>query len=256
MSASATSEADSENSGSEDAASGSTSTYDSPPWAPSAVNFESYVYGGVANMYGVWTWDNGAGAYPRHAPGLMPTDYGIELENSLWNYSLPDKTSGCPTTRYTDFWAARNADDGHKTRSWNVFGPGGSQASLTGLGAYFDGNMILDSCRRITFTVGIGYPRKIAETKLGSRFYEIQTLVTARRGTRTSSIHELGMQAVGNECPSAPHSDCMDIRQGRAWPGPGKKTGLALNRSRNYTVPGCVFWASYTIPGRSNDCLP
>jgi hypothetical protein len=208
----------------------------SPPaeeWAPSNTQIaavEDYNGNAVVLMTSSWTGDTFTGSRTT----AMPSDWGIEMEVSLFNDDLQGSHPGCPTNEVEEFWGI------HDVNSWTVMVPGDT-LGLKDYGAYIDWADASDPCSRNALAIGIGYPHNLPVT---SGYDTIQTLIVTPRGTAETSTMSSYYQAVSNDCNNLsqdPHTSCMDLNTFRGFPGPGGKALLALNKSRGWTAPNCIF---------------
>lgn len=222
----------------------------SAPWAPGYASIEAIETNGQAYLYGVWTWDT-----RYDSPRLLHDDWGMEFEVRLYNESITGTRPFCPSGTDDNFWAARGTAYG-EVRGWSVWGQGASDIDLNAIGAYFDGNDSADPCSRQGFSVGLGYPQNIPTP---DGFGEIQTLIWTDLGNQSSSVMDVIVQAVSNDCNNrgaAPGSWCMGLNTDRDFPGPGNSYAYFLNKSRGYRAPGCVTYASgWSAPNYGTWCL-
>jgi hypothetical protein len=135
---------------------------------------------------------------------------------------------------YKEFWAAwKGGAKWNAVRvGWNF--PGESAP-------YWDWDDATDSCQKLDFTLGVGYPRKLR----ASRVYTYW--IAAERGTKSSSDYDLGAQKLSNDCNNVgldPGSSCMGLNASRA----GSGTEPLVGTSRRWRVPSCARWERERTP--------
>ncbi|MGW3729616.1 hypothetical protein [Streptomyces sp. NPDC000851] len=210
-------------------------------WAPVSVEMQAYRYS--------------ASAKPRHFRHYMRwnsttdlaafgDDFGYEHNLSLYNDDLVDifPRPYCADSAYTEFWAAWST--GFK---WNAVDYGWNFPSSSV--AYWDWDDTTDSCQKLDFSVGVGYPKKLT-AGVTYNFW-----IHAEKGAKTSSPYALAGQKLSNDCNDAgmdPGSSCMGLNYTR----PGSDTELMVNSSRNWHVPSCAEWVRGGSPtARANGTL-
>lgn len=156
-------------------------------------------------------------------------DFGYEHNLSLYNTTLPDNDRpNCPGSAYTDFWAAWST--GFK---WNAVKYGWNFPSSAA--AYWDWDDVTDSCQKLDFSVGVGYPKKLSA---GVTYY---FWIGAEKGTQSSSPYDLGAQKLSNDCNDLfmdPGSSCMGLNFTRY----GSDTEPLVGKQRGWRVPSCADW--------------
>ncbi|HWM35989.1 MAG TPA: hypothetical protein VNS49_02575, partial [Streptomyces sp.] len=170
-------------------------------------------------------------------------DYGYEHNMSLYNEDISDWTRPyCNPfdSPYSDFWAAW--DEGIIGNwKWNAVKWGGN---VPGEAApYWDWDDVTDSCQKLDFSIGIGYPMKL-KPKVGYSVW-----IHAKRGDQSSSPYDLGAQKLSNDCNNLgmdPGSSCMGLNFDR----PGTGTEILVNKDRKWTVSGCANWNPNLEPVR------
>ena len=183
----------------------------------------------VVLMTSSWTGDFFVGS----RPSAMPTDWGIELEVSLYNDDLGLSHPFCLPTDLDEFWGV------HDVNSWTLLVPndpfGGNY------GSYLDSQDASDPCSRNALAIGIGYPQNLPMSNVGRT---IQTMIITDRGAVAESEMGAYYQAVSNDCNDlglAPNTNCMDLNGSRTFPGPGGKNLTIVNPTREWTVPNCIY---------------
>jgi len=224
----------------------------------------------------IWT-RNGQSEGPdtrRHDPEIVPTEWGIELDYSLYNdgqrQAFPFRPACFSLSSERDFFAAREGGPGRQVRSWDISVQGsGGTASAEDWGAYFDGNDALDNCGELGFSIGIGNPNKLDDTLAPGADVRVYMTVYADKGTQSRSDQQVRYQVVSNDCPqypvgdpavrpytyvTKPNSDCMGLWYNRPVPASleGKRFSPVLNREDRFMsgdtdlfdAPG--RWAHYS----------
>lgn len=163
-------------------------------------------------------------------------DFGYEHNLSLYNYDLVDIAPRpyCADSAYTQFWAGWST--GFK---WNAVKYGWTFPSSSV--PYWDWDDTTDSCQKLDFSVGVGYPKKLSA---GVTYY---FWIAADKGAKSSSVYGLNGQKLSNDCNNMgmdPGSSCMGLNFHR----PGSDTELMVNESRNWRVPSCADWVRGSSP--------
>jgi hypothetical protein len=213
-------------------------TQENRTWAPNTWQMEtkaSRAGGAAFNMYFSWGVDEKG---IQHNPRSVPIRNVVEYDISLYNNAHVDQgRPNCPTGTNQDFWAAK-AERGSLVRSWTVITKTNGKVD-----AYFDGNDVLDSCRRQSFAVGIANPRDMQpQTVVNNRaFYDMYVSIVADRGTQASSPMAAGATAVVNNCPLfVTSSNCVALLPSYLFPFNGQERNLQmLNITRNLLAPNC-----------------
>ncbi|MFG6443974.1 hypothetical protein ACFXQA_01735 [Microbacterium sp. P07] len=237
-------------------------------WKPSTVQVSgsgwrsSSVTAGV-NMHNYWITSPGAGLQGENFNNV-PAKWGVEFKVTLINTAIesshpslrrtPTAQGECPgiTDVRNQFWARNDTFSG-----WSIynFGPA---ANLTQIGAYLDWNDEASLCSAQTFSLGIGYPRKMPKTYNNN--FEFITNVYSTFGSATSSsLVTSEIRAVeGYSCEVfpyvAPDSSCMGTDTSRTWPVTNytsfvslfTRTGAALTTSPSVRQP--VYSGDTLIP--------
>ncbi|MFI8998986.1 hypothetical protein [Streptomyces sp. NPDC053542] len=176
-------------------------------------------------------------------------DFGYEHNVSLYN---EDDIAGRPWTRpgcapwdsavadeYQNFWAAWDI----WAFKWNAVSYGWN---IPGEAApYWDWDDVTDECSKLDFTMGIGYPMELKPN------VEYGAWIYAEDGDQDFSVFDMGGQKLSNDCNNLgmdPGSSCMGLNDNR----PGTGTELIVNKTRGWTVPGCIGWFDGT-PFRSKN---
>lgn len=207
-------------------------------WAPVSAEMRAYRYS--------------ASSKPRHFRHYMSwgsssdlaafgDDFGYEHNLSLYNYDLVDifPRPYCADSAYTEFWAAWST--GFK---WNAVDYGWNYPSAAA--AYWDWDDTTDSCQKLDFSVGVGYPKKLT-AGVTYNFW-----IHAEKGAKSASPYGLAGQKLSNDCNDAgmdPGSSCMGLNYTRA----GSLTELMVNSSRGWTVPSCAKWVRGGSPTASSN---
>lgn len=198
-----------------------------PVWAPSFSEYRLVDEGGQAAVYSHYSWSNSPTA---HSPEEVLLGWGIEFAVNLYNDDLVGFRPDCANP-FNDlaFWAK------HPGLTYSAYNSGFSTGNL---GIYFDGNLFRDSCDRLSMTMGVGFPRVIAEYALES--YDLQFIVRANFGSEPVNVVSSGFQVVENNCTGAPNSDCMGLYEAE-YPGAGGNLGTTLGMSRGWSTPGLCY---------------
>lgn len=171
-------------------------------------------------------------------------DFGYEHNVSLYNESdISDWTrpfcapwDDFTNDPYENFWAGW--DTGFK---WNAVSYGWN---IPGEAApYWDWDDVTDSCQKLDFSIGIGYPKQLEPS------FQYEFWIYAKSGDRASSAMEVGGQKLSNDCIGDPGSSCMGLDYDRE----GSGTEPIVNKDRNWTVPGCISWTDGGPPLRWNN---
>lgn len=170
-------------------------------------------------------------------------DFGYEHNMSLYNeedisdWTRPYCNPFDWNQPYQDFWAAWDI----WSFKWNAVKWG---SNVPGEAApYWDWDDTTDSCQKLDFTIGIGYPRKL-HPQVGYSVW-----IHALRGDQSSSPYDLGAQKLSNDCNDLgmdPGSSCMGLNADR----PGSGTEILVNKSRGWRVSGCANWNPNLAPVR------
>lgn len=170
-------------------------------------------------------------------------DFGYEHNMSLYNEEdISDWTRPyCHpfdwNEPYENFWAAWDP----WAFKWNAVKWGGNVPGEAV--PYWDWDDTTDSCQKLDFTIGIGYPRNL-RPQVGYSVW-----IHALRGDQSSTPYDLGAQKLSNDCNNLgmdPGSSCMGLNADR----PGSGTEILVNKSRSWTVPGCANWNPNRDPVR------
>jgi hypothetical protein len=170
-------------------------------------------------------------------------DFGYEHNMSLFNEAdISDWTRPyCHpfdwNEPYENFWAAWDV----WAFKWNAVKWGGNVPGEAV--PYWDWDDTTDSCQKLDFTIGIGYPRNLAP-QVGYSVW-----IHAMRGDQSSSPYALGAQKLSDDCDNLgmdPGSSCMGLNANR----PGSGTEILVNKSRGWTVSGCANWNPNIEPQR------
>ncbi|OAH12223.1 hypothetical protein [Streptomyces jeddahensis] len=157
-------------------------------------------------------------------------DFGYEHNLSLYNYDLVDvfPRPYCADSAYTQFWAGWST--GFK---WNAVKYGWTFPS--GSVPYWDWDDTTDSCQKLDFSVGVGYPKKLSA---GVQYY---FWIAAEKGAKSSSPYGMDAQKLSNDCNDVgmdPGSSCMGLNYDRY----GSDTQRLVNKDRGWRVPSCADW--------------
>ncbi|MEV0636990.1 hypothetical protein AB0I77_18925 [Streptomyces sp. NPDC050619] len=219
------------------------------PWSPIGATMQAWVYPDGPQdddypntFYHQFQWND------RADLDAFGDDFGYEHNVSLYN---EDDISGWTRPycapwdsivydEYENFWAAWDV----WAFKWNAVSYGWD---IPGEAApYWDWDDVTDPCNKIDFSVGIGYPQELSPDTAYSFW------IYAMDGDQDSSPMEMGAQKLSNDCNNLgmdPGSSCMGLNANRE----GSGTELIVNKSREWTVPGCVGWydgnPSYTRNG-------
>lgn len=162
-------------------------------------------------------------------------DFAYEHNMSLYNTDLWDLTRPyCADSAYTEFWAGWST--GFK---WNAVKYGWNFPSAAV--AYWDWDDTTDSCEKLDFSVGVGYPKKLT-AGVAYNFW-----IAAEKGTKSSSPYDLGAQKISNDCNDLgmdPGSSCTGLNYDR----PGSGTEPLVGKSRGWRVPSCADWVRGSSP--------
>jgi len=175
---------------------------------------------------------------------LFGDDFGYEHNLSTYNYNLPgppEHRPSCPRGAYSNFWAGWA--DGYK---WNSVRAGWNYPAESA--PYWDWNDATDSCQKLDFTIGIGYPPRLEPT------IEYFHWIAAPAGTEDSSEFDLSAQKLSNDCNDLgrePNSWCMGLEFNR----PGSGSEPLIGASRAWRVPGCFEWTREQPPAQPS-CTP
>ena len=213
-----------------------------PSWAPGFVTGKAFAEAGRAKFYSFMNWTG------THSPRKMPFDWGFEYDWSLYNSSRPaTDRPNCPSANDRYFWAARHPNE---IRSWSMWVNGTGLNGSDNYGAYLDANDLFDSCRRLGFAVGIGWPRNMPTNP------SVEVLITADRGSPASSPYAVYLQASSNDCFAVPDSNCMGLNTARQFPGPGRISIDAVPQDKGWTAPGCFTYSSVNAGTTVNKRCP
>ncbi len=108
---------------------------------------------------------------------------------------------------------------------------------------YFDWDDTTDSCQKLDFSIGIGYPKRL-QPQLGYSVW-----INAQRGEQSSSPYDLSAQKLSNDCNDLlmdPGSSCMGLNFNRV----GSGSEILVNKARGWTVSGCANWNPNSDPVR------
>jgi len=212
-------------------------------WTPSAWRGDAYgvsrpIFGmpqSVAAFDQSFLWDSRLGYRPTN----MPSDWGLEFGWDLWEDTLSGTRPVCAqrTGRFVRFWSKTYNDAGGTDVNVTSFG-GNVPVSAQ---PYIDTNIDSDPCSRNSLQLGIGEPRNLASLTAYLLY------VGVRRGERSASSYSADVNAISNDCNNigfSARSNCMGLNVNRAFPGPGPRGGLWINRANGWTVPGCVIRSS------------
>ncbi|WP_146159418.1 hypothetical protein [Allonocardiopsis opalescens] len=189
-------------------------------------------------------WD----AQQGHSPILMPDDWGIEIEVSLYNNDpgglirpfCTNVEDGDPNHFSRGYWASEQIE------AWTSSIPSSAEP-------YLDDVRLSDACNRNAIAIGVGRPVNISHD---ANYFVSMYMIP---GTATTSEIWAGAQAVSHDCPGVAQSICMDLNTEREFPvGDGEKGAPYANRDRNFSAPGCVqmvdgwsapvYWENGTFP--------
>jgi hypothetical protein len=119
---------------------------------------------------------------------------------------------------------------------------------------YWDWDDTTDSCQKLDFSIGVGYPKKLSA---GVQYY---FWIAAEKGANSSSPYGMDAQKLSNDCNDCndvgmdPGSSCMGLNYDRY----GSDTQRLVNKDRGWRVPSCADWVRGGEPTyRSNgtyDC--
>ena len=201
-----------------------------------------------------------------HDPDRVPDDWGIELDYSMFNASEEGRGLRpvcASTTSESNYFAARKRGPGRQVISWEIsLLQGNNTNTAEDWGAYFDGNDALDSCGKLGFSIGIGYPKKVNDGVSPGADIRIHTLVIADKGRVMQSEQQVKYQAVSNDCTVSvwginvgptPNSDCMGLNLKRPLPASleGVRDREVLKREDTFmgdksyfNAPGTWAWYS------------
>ncbi|MFI2371653.1 hypothetical protein [Streptomyces sp. NPDC018833] len=157
-------------------------------------------------------------------------DFGYEHNLSLYNYDLVDIAPRpyCADSAYTQFWAGWST--GFK---WNAVKYGWTFPSSSI--PYWDWDDTTDSCQKLDFSVGVGYPKKLSA---GVTYY---FWIAAEKGAKSSSPYGMDAQKLSNDCNDMgmdPGSSCMGLNFNRF----GSDTERLVSKDRGWRVPSCADW--------------
>lgn len=220
----------------------------SPSSSPSSSSVEPTTSANISNAWAPWYGTMRAYNNPYESPTDMPRkfrhylrwysasdiaafgdDFAYEHNMSLYNTDLWDLTRPyCADSAYTEFWAGWST--GFK---WNAVKYGWNFPSAAA--AYWDWDDTTDSCQKLDFSVGIGYPKKLT-AGVAYNFW-----IAAEKGNKSSSPYDLGAQKISNDCNDLgmePGSSCTGLNYDR----PGSGTEPLVGKSRGWRVPSCADW--------------
>lgn len=170
-------------------------------------------------------------------------DFGYEHNMSLYNendisgWTRPFCNPFDWDDPYDNFWAAWD----QSSFKWNAVRWG---SNVPGEAApYFDWDDATDSCQKLDFSIGIGYPKRL-QPQLGYSAW-----IHAQRGEQSSSPYDLSAQKLSNDCNDLfrdPGSSCMGLNFNRV----GSGSEILVNKARGWTVSGCVNWNPNSDPIR------
>lgn len=180
-----------------------------------------------------WRSQSDLDAFGKDA-GKQIGDYGYEHNLSLYYRSelLSNSTRpACSDSAYTYFWAKWDT----AVSRWNAVKYGWNFPAESA--PYWDWDDDLDSCQKLDFSVGVGYPTLL---KPGISY---SYWIAALPGT-SSSVYELAGQKLSNDCNNIgmePGSSCMGLADRREFTG----TEYVVRERQAWRVPSCVDWVRF-----------
>jgi len=239
------------------------SSVDANTWAPNytetyAMDLSILGYPDI-NAIGTYSEWSPASAYAVRSPQNMPTDWGMEIDIYLRNWSLQGTRPNCESGYRDRFWAKKSdAPNDSQVISWSVSRSDGeaiSSGSTNGSAEpYFDWEDASDACAIQSFAIGIGNPAGIGLSQArdyAMPYYGVNTSIWASQGSIGQS--ELGgdYQAVSNDCNDLgvlAASSCMGLNIGRAFPiAAGNQSQTILNPSTR-VAPRCYGTSAFPTP--------
>lgn len=205
-------------------------------WAPSFTRMDATNTASNKRQVDIWSEWSG-----NHRPTLMPEDWGIEIDLSLYNDGLTGSTRPLCNGEDVDsaFWASRKSNG---FEFWSVEQSG---TNLAAAEPYLDYEDTLDSCNRMSMAIGMGKPRKLPQQTPGSNYWFVHSKIIAGKGSQPSSRISGGYQAVDDLCVGIPaNTHCMGLNTAKKFPGPGGSNDNYYSASRVGFSPGTVYWES------------
>lgn len=196
-------------------------------WTGAGVLFEKSDTGVVLTSSLKWLSEGG------HSPKKIPGDWAMEMGFTLYNGNLNGTRPACfGGDARKDFWAQTYADIA-------VFSTNMPSSAET----YSDTDIYSDKCEANGTEFGVGKPQNLKPDT--DYWYDVML----NKGTKSSSKVSVAATLKSNDCNDIgkkAESSCIGLNINREPPVTGSAT--YVNRSRNWTVPGCFV----TIDGTSN----
>lgn len=220
------------------------SVVSSPAWAPDTVQIEAYEASGLANFRTNINW-----SYSNHSPILIEEDWSFEYDLSLYNYQLSGTRPNCPTPNNDSrFWASRFGTllgISQYVKSWSVWVNGTALNGSDDYGVYLDYNDWTDSCGRLGFAFGVGFPQNLPHKT------NMSVLMTTSRGMWSSSVYGAQLQLESNDCLGTPDTNCIGLEGGRVPAWTNVVDFSVVNPSAGWRLPGCLNFKSNVVLNRS-----
>jgi len=221
---------------------------DTAPWAPDHSALSAGTVNGLAKII---MWSQWVESSSGRDSALLPDDWGLEVEVSLFNSknSGPTRPFCLPSNAPDRYWfgTPTPTDLGREPAivGWTLSTIGIPAVSLDPeyWGAYRDSASYSDNCTRQSLSIGIAHPAA-AFGSTGEPIGGFKTTIYGEPGTENSSPYSAGYQAVTNNCFGAqPNTDCMGLNPAADLPNGWGKSDLIVNLDRGWFMPGCVSYA-------------